>query len=100
QPRQRPLMQKAGEIIGAVREQLAAAEPDKEVEVLALDALSAGAACRLGERRMRQSKRGCIATHTGKSLQQRLIGSAREQACEQRVFLRPRRLDLIEIAVS
>ena len=41
QPRQRPLVQEAGEIIGAVGQQFAAAEPDEEVEVFALDALDA-----------------------------------------------------------
>lgn len=36
QPCQRPLVQKAGEIVGAIRQQLAAAESDKEVEIFPL----------------------------------------------------------------
>src|SRR5262245_15930096 len=49
QARQRSLMQEAGEIIRAVREEFAATEPDEQIEVLALDALGAGAARRLGK---------------------------------------------------
>ena len=53
QPRERPLVQKAGQIVGRIGQQLAAAEPDEEIEIFALDALdvdarlpaSASAAC-------------------------------------------------------
>jgi hypothetical protein len=37
QPRKRALVQEPGKIVGAVGQQLAAADPDKEIEKLALD---------------------------------------------------------------
>ena len=51
QPRQRPLVQKAGQIVGGIGQDFAASDPDEEVEILALhgvararDATSARAA--------------------------------------------------------
>ena len=40
QPRQRPLVQEAGDIIGAVGHQFAAADADEEIEEFALDLLA------------------------------------------------------------
>ena len=64
QPRQRALVQEAGEIVGPIGQQLAAAEPDEEIEIFALDALDLGFARGLGQRRMRDAKRRRIAAQT------------------------------------
>src|ERR1700738_2594049 len=54
QPRQGALVQETAQVIGAIRKQLAAAEPDEEIEIFPLDPLKAGAARRLGKRGARQ----------------------------------------------
>ena len=54
---QRPLMQEAGEIVGAVWEQLATSDPDEEIEVLVLDPVGVRVGRRLGERGMRKPER-------------------------------------------
>src|SRR5258708_6393393 len=56
QPCQRPLVQKAGEIVGAVRQQLAAAESDKEVEIFPLKTFRICRLRRLSQRGMSTSK--------------------------------------------
>src|ERR1700731_4344324 len=61
QPRQGALVQETAQVIGAIRKQLAAAEPDEEIEIFPLDPLKAGAARRLGKRRVRQSERTGVA---------------------------------------
>jgi hypothetical protein len=44
---------------------------------------------------MRQSERGCIAAQLPESLQECEVGSTRQQEREQRVFLLPRKVDVI-----
>ena len=61
QPRQRPLVQEAGEVVRAVGQQLAAAEPDEQIEVFALDALRRRIGARLGQGRMREPERARVA---------------------------------------
>ena len=95
QPRQRTLVQEAGEIVRAVGQQFAAAEPDEQVEVLALDALDRGFARGLRERGMRDAERRRIAAQAGEALQQLCVRRARQQRGEQRVFLRARRGDIV-----
>jgi hypothetical protein len=90
-------MQETGEIIRAVRQQLAAAEPDEEIEILALDPLDIAAARSLCQRGMRQSKRARVAAQLREAVEQRRIGGAREQRREQRILLRARRIDLVEV---
>ena len=96
QPRQRPLVQEPGEIIRAVGQQFAAAEPDEEIEELALGRVRVGAARRLRERRMREPERARVAAQGRQARQQRGIGRAREQRDEQRVFLRARGIDFVD----
>ena len=98
QPRQRALVQKAGEIVGAVRQQLAAAEPDEQIEEFALDTLDRHRTGRFRQRRMRDAERADVAAQTGQPLQQRGVRRARQQGGEQRVFLRARDIDLVDVA--
>ena len=95
QPRQRTLVQEAGQIIRGVGQQFAAAEPDEQVEELALDALDRGFAGGLRQRGMRDAERRRVAAQAGETLQQLRVRRAREQRGEQRVFLRARRGDLV-----
>src|SRR5690348_9074518 len=95
QARERPLVEKARQIVRAVRQEFTASQPDKQVEILALDACNIRPACCLGERGMRQSKRGCIAAQPRESLDECCGGSTRKQEREERVFLRPCNVDII-----
>ena len=79
QPRQRPLVQEAGEIVGAVGQQLAAAEPDEEIEVLALDALDSASRGGLAERRMREPSGVASPRKPASRCEQVRVGRAREQ---------------------
>jgi hypothetical protein len=98
QARERTLVQEAGEIIGCVRQELPAPETDEKIEIFALEALDIGALRRLCERDMRQSERARIAAQCAETLKQPDIGRACEQHREQRVFLRPRSVDLVNVA--
>src|ERR1700730_1146229 len=57
QPREGALVQETAQVIGAIRKQLAAAEPDEEIEIFPLDPLKAGAAPPLGQRGARPNQR-------------------------------------------
>ena len=61
QPRERPLVQEAGEIVRRVRQQFAAPEPDEQIEVFALDPLRRSLRRGFGERDMRDAERRRIA---------------------------------------
>ncbi len=100
QARERPLVQEPGEIVGAVGQKLAAPEADEEVEILALDARGIGPAGRLGERGVGQSDRRSVAAQAAQPVQQPGIRSPRQKHREQRVFLRARGVDLVEVAAE
>src|SRR5262249_42070028 len=90
------LVEKAREIVGAVRQELAAADADEEVEELALGALDRGGGRGLGERRMGHAERARVAAQVAEPRQQYRVGCARQQGREQRVFLRARRIDVVD----
>src|SRR5205085_6841296 len=90
---ERPLMQKTGNIIRAIGQKFPAPEAGEEIEIFALDALGVGAAGSLRERRVGKPERSSVAAQAGEAIQQWLIGGAREQAREQRIFGRPRGID-------
>ena len=71
QPRQRPLVEEAGEIIGAVGQQLAAPDADEQIEKFALDLLGVGRARGLRQSGVRHAERRRVAAQ---------LGDAREQA--------------------
>ena len=97
QARERPLMQESGEIIGAVGQQLAAAEPDEEIEVLALDLVRRGVFRGLGERGMREPERACIGRAACATRASRSASGARdEQRGEQPIFLGARGFGFVE----
>src|SRR5262249_43437969 len=65
QARERPFLQETREIVRAVRQQLAAADADEEIEELALGPFDAGGRGRLGERRVRKAERARVRTYGG-----------------------------------
>src|ERR1700738_2963476 len=88
EPRQGALVQETAQVIGAIRKQLAAAEPDEEIEIFPLDPLKAGAARRLGKRGVRQPERTGVAAQFRKPRKKRGIPRAREQVRGERILLR------------
>ena len=96
QPRQRPLMQEAGEIVGTVGHQLAAADADEQIEKFALDPRRVGAVGRFRETDMRHAERRRIAAQRCKAAQKFRVRRARQQRRQQRVFLRAREIDFID----
>ena len=90
QPRQRPLMQKAGQVIRPVRQQLAAADADKEIEIFARDRDGIFRRSRCGQRLMRKTERRRVTLDDRQSLEQRLIRRPREERRKERIFLRTR----------
>ena len=92
QPRQRALVQEAGEIVGAVGHQFAAADADEQIEEFALDRVGVGAGGRFGEADMRDAERRRDRRAASASRSSRCrVRRARQQRREQRVFLRARR---------
>jgi hypothetical protein len=65
QARQRALVQEAGEIVRAIKQDFAAAEPDEQIEILTLSALDRGFACGLRQRGVGDTKRRSIAAQSG-----------------------------------
>ena len=70
QPLQRPFVEKAGEIVGAVGQELAAAEPDEQIEVLALDLVGIGQQRGFRQRRVSDAERARIGAQPGQPLEQ------------------------------
>ena len=96
QARQRALVQEAGDVVGAVRHQLAAADADEQIEKFALDLGSVGTAGRVGETDMGDAQRRRIAAQRGQPLQKRRVRRSRQQCRQQRVFLRTGEIDLVD----
>src|SRR5262249_50506561 len=96
QARKRPLVQEASQVIRSVRQKFPAPEPNEEIEIFALEALDIGALRRVCEPDMCQSERARIASQCAETLKQPGIGRACEQHRKQRIFLRPRRFDLVD----
>ena len=90
-------MQEAGEIVGAVRHQLAAADADEQIEEFALDAVCVGIAGRVGESDMGDAQRRRIAAQLGQTAQQLRVRRSRQQRRQQRVFLRAREIDFVDV---
>ena len=63
QARQRPLVEKAGQVVGGIGQELAAAETDEQVEIFALDFRGDRTGRSFSKRRMRVPKRRRIAGH-------------------------------------
>ena len=58
--------------------------------------MSGGVGRRFRQGNVRHAERALIATQAGETLEQGGIGSAYQQCREQRVFLRPRRIDFVD----
>ena len=98
QPRQRTVMQEAGEIVRSVGQQLAAAETDEQIEVFAFHAFGGSLAGGLRERGVGEARRCRIGAQLGQFGQQLRIRCAREQRGDQRIFLRACSIHFIDVA--
>ncbi len=91
-------MQEAGEIVGAIGQQFPAPEPDEEIEIFALDALGIRS---LPRRRRAQHAPARAESHRRARRRARsssaCVGRAREQRGEQRIFLRARSIDVVDV---
>ena len=97
QPRQRPLMQEAGQVVRSVGQKLAAPEADEEIEIFPLDALRIGLGCSRSKDVVGQRQRIAgfpAATEAGQAFQEIGIRAANQQRREQCVSARARRIDL------
>ena len=87
QARERTLVQEAGEIVGAVGQQFAAAEPDEEIEIFALDLLDRrrrAAASR--ERDMRDAERRRIAAQARRAARAEPASGARASSAASSAY--------------
>ena len=101
QPRQRPLVQEAGEIIGAVGQQLAAADADEQIEEFALDLASTSRVLAASASSTCARPSGVASPrNSAEPLEQLGVGRARQQRAEQRVFLRAREIDVVDAGIS
>ena len=91
-------MQEAAEIIRSVRQKFPAPEADEQSEVFPLDVGRIGTARRFRDSGMGGPKGARVAGQLGDAGKQGLIRGARKQRREQRIFLRPRGIDLVEIS--
>ena len=90
-------MQEPGEVIRSIWHELAAAEPDEQVEIFAFDFFGPGRFGGFGKRSMRQAERRGIGAQRRKFGQQRRIGRAHQQRGKKGIFLGPRDVDLVDI---
>ena len=95
QARQRALVEKSGQVIRTVGQKLAAPDADEEVEKLTRDRFGDPSGRGLGQRCMRNTKRRCIPVKLGDASEQHRIRGTCQQSGEQRVFPRPRGIDLV-----
>jgi hypothetical protein len=72
QPRQRPLVQEAGQVVGGIRQDLAAPDSDEQVEIFALDRRCGDILCGFGERGVGAPERRVVAFELGKCAEQLL----------------------------
>jgi hypothetical protein len=97
QPRERPVKQEPSEVIGLVGHQFPAPEADEEVKIFSLNIIGAGTTSGFRDRSMGAPQWARVSTQTGEALEQALIRCAREKRREERIFPRPRRIDLIDV---
>src|SRR5262249_33838128 len=96
----RTFQQEARKVIRSIWHEFAAAEPDKQIEILALDFLDRGAFGGFGERGMCEAERRSIAAQGGKFGQKRRIGRPHQQGGWERIFAGPGNVDVVDIACS
>ena len=99
-PRQRALVKEAGQVVGGIGQQFAAAEPDEEIEEFLAD----GAVVRRRrsgcEFDMRHAEIGAIALQRCDALQRVRIGRLAEQQRQQAVFRGAQLIDLVDFGFA
>src|SRR5581483_11183886 len=86
QARERPLVQEAGQVVRGVRQQLAAADADKNVEELEFDILELDAVGRIREFRMQKPERTRVGAQAGYAFDKARIGRTQKQSRKKNIF--------------
>jgi len=94
--RERAPMQKTREIVRRIGQQLAATESNEQREMLTCRDFCVGPCRSLRERSVRKAQRTQVPAQFSQAPEQWGIGTARQQGREQRIFLRPCQVDLID----
>ncbi len=100
QPCQRALVEKAGEIVGAVRQQFASADTDEQLEKFALKEFAVGFFRSSRQCRVRGSELRRIAANSGQRLEQRRIWRAPQQRSKQCVFFHACDVDVVDARMA
>jgi len=93
---QRPAVQRAGQIVGRVGQDLAAAQSDKQVEIFARGDGLAGSARSLGERRMGHAERRGVVLQRCQAADQLGAGPPGQQNRQQCLFARTGTIQFID----
>ena len=92
-------MKKAGQIIGGIGQQFAAAEADEEIEEFLADGAIVGRRGSRGEFDMRHAEIGCVAFQRRDTLERFGVGRLAEQQRQQAVFRGAQLIDLVDFGV-
>ena len=95
-PRQRALVKEAGQIVGGIGQQFAAAEPDEEIEEFLADGAIIGRRCRRREFDMRHAEIGRVALQRRHTPKRVGVGRLAEQQRQQAVFRGAQLIDLVD----
>src|SRR5581483_12326596 len=88
-------MQETGQVVRRVRQQLAAADADKNVEELELDIFELEAVGCIREFRVQKTQRTRVGTQAGNAFDEAFAGRTKKQRGEEHIFGRTRGVDLI-----
>jgi hypothetical protein len=98
QARQRALVQKAGQIVGTVRHQLAASEADEQVKIFARDLFQRRICSGFGKFGVCDAERARIAVQFRELFQQRRVRGTPQQRRQEFIFLRAASLSSMSLA--
>ena len=98
-PRQRTLVKKAGQIVGGIGQQFAAAEADEEIEELLAHGAIVGRRSCGGEFDMRHAEFGAVALQRCHPLERLGVGRLAEQQRQQAVFRGAQLIDLVDFGL-
>lgn len=96
QPGKRPFIEEAGQIIGCIGKKLATPYSDKEFEVFTFDLFGLDGPGGLSKRIMREPERRGRTSQPAKLYQELGIRGTQKKRGEQRVFIRPRAVDVVK----
>src|SRR4029077_19138242 len=99
EPRKRAFVEKTGQIVGGIGQQLASPKTDEQIEIFALDTGGHDLRCGLGQNGMGLTKRRCVAAQARDLRKQSVRRRTGKQRGKQRVFPRASGIDGIDIII-